>query len=335
MGTIVGVAVAVAACGGAYYYLRRNKKTEYVPPEAPEFAKPYFVKVDDNRQVAYSTFGADLATAKGTLLFMHGIPGSRVFAYALDKSAKAVGLHIVALDRPGYARSDPNLKGDLQSWAKDVAIVVKTLSLKNIITLGISGGGAPAAVCAAHLGPDLVKGVILIAAMADIKALGGRFQAYKGGSFGQTVIIPLLMSLPENYVTGLMSMIPPMDKIPLELFPAEDKAAVTKNGVLEIMSADVKEFFVGGFHGPKAAWVHSTRDMYQYIHNGYNFDPKEVKVPVIVMQGQVDRNVPISHANWWVSALEKATPMFKENEGHISIIVNHIDEALEKAVSWL
>lgn len=43
------------------------------------------------------------------VVYCHGFPGSRLDARMSDEDARATGARLIALDRPGYGLSDPQL----------------------------------------------------------------------------------------------------------------------------------------------------------------------------------------------------------------------------------
>jgi pimeloyl-ACP methyl ester carboxylesterase len=82
------------------------------------------------------------------LLYFHGWPGSRVEGCLGDEPARAKGIRLMALDRPGMGLSDHQPRRALVDWPDDVIEVAAALRLDRFAVLGISGGGPYAAVCA-------------------------------------------------------------------------------------------------------------------------------------------------------------------------------------------
>ena len=61
------------------------------------------VRLPDGRRLCYAGYGA----ADGNpLLYCHGFPTSRLEVWLFDAAACRQNLRVIALDRPGYGRSD-------------------------------------------------------------------------------------------------------------------------------------------------------------------------------------------------------------------------------------
>lgn len=73
------------------------------------------------------------------LLYFHGWPGSREGRLG-GEAAKAKGVRMIALDRPGMGLSDYQLRRSLVDWPDDVIQVTAALGLDRFAMLGISTG---------------------------------------------------------------------------------------------------------------------------------------------------------------------------------------------------
>lgn len=103
------------------------------------------LRLSDGRRLAYQEYG-DLDGYP--ILLFHGTPGSRLWFMEDDLCATELGVKLIAMDRPGYGGSDPKPDRTLLDWAVDVDEAVQLLELSEYSVLGVSGGGAYAAVCA-------------------------------------------------------------------------------------------------------------------------------------------------------------------------------------------
>ena len=110
------------------------------------------IRLDDGRVLGVAEFGV----ADGAPLFyFHGFPGSRVEATLAEPAARELGLRVIAIDRPGFGRSDYLARRTIGDWPDDVAAVAERLGLERFAVVGVSGGGPYAAACAARLAPRL------------------------------------------------------------------------------------------------------------------------------------------------------------------------------------
>ncbi len=116
------------------------------------------ITLADGRRLAYAEYG----NRKGSpVIYCHGFPGSRLEAALMDASAKQLGLHVIAPDRPGYGQSDFQPGRRLSDWPTDIAALLDTLSVPRCSVLAISGGGPYALACAEHLA-DRIDNVSIV-----------------------------------------------------------------------------------------------------------------------------------------------------------------------------
>jgi pimeloyl-ACP methyl ester carboxylesterase len=60
----------------------------------------------------------------------------------------------------------------------------------------------------------------------------------------------------------------------------------------------------------------------------WDFDPAAIKLPVQMWQGAQDRNAPPAMAEYLAGVIPGCDLQVYPAEGHVSIIVNHIEEIL-------
>lgn len=73
----------------------------------------------------------------------------------------ALGVRLIAPDRPGYGLSEFQHGRKLVDWPSDVMALADRLGIGRFSVLGISGGGPYAVVCAAMLGHCLHKAAVV------------------------------------------------------------------------------------------------------------------------------------------------------------------------------
>src|SRR3954452_21242937 len=98
----------------------------------------------------------DYGDPEGAPVFaFHGTPACGAgFAWA-DEPAAALGLRVIAPDRPGVGRSTPGALGTVADYPARVAALADALGWERFAVWGYSGGGPYAVACAALL-PDRV-----------------------------------------------------------------------------------------------------------------------------------------------------------------------------------
>jgi pimeloyl-ACP methyl ester carboxylesterase len=111
------------------------------------------VTLPDGRALAYAEWGDPRGRP---ILFFHGMPSSRLF---LPDPRVATDEHVrvVAPDRPGMGRSDPQPGHVVADWPADVVALADTLGLERFGVLGWSAGTPYAFACAASI-PERLTG---------------------------------------------------------------------------------------------------------------------------------------------------------------------------------
>jgi pimeloyl-ACP methyl ester carboxylesterase len=147
------------------------------------------IQLSGKRLLAYAEYG----DPGGVPVFLfHGLPGSRLAWGLLPDNPFPPGLRIVAPDRPGYGRSDPNPYHTLLDWANDVTQLADALAIDTFAIVGISGGGPGALACAWKM-PERVTSVGVVACPAPTDASG----VFKGMSRTNRFFMKLAWRLPR------------------------------------------------------------------------------------------------------------------------------------------
>ena len=115
------------------------------------------IRLPDGRAAQYW----DNGVAGPAVLFFHGCPDTRHAAMTGASAAKALGVRLVAVNRPGYGRSDRH-PSTQSSVADDAVAAADALGIDRFAALGMSVGTAYALVCAARH-PDRVRALALVA----------------------------------------------------------------------------------------------------------------------------------------------------------------------------
>jgi pimeloyl-ACP methyl ester carboxylesterase len=122
------------------------------------------ITLRDGRHLAYAEYGD---TQGNPIFFFHGTPGSRLFHHPDASIAASAGARIIAVDRPGFGRSDFKLGRTLLDWPNDVVQLADALNIDRFAVVGYSGGGPYAAVCASSI-PDRLTAAGLVSSIAPM-----------------------------------------------------------------------------------------------------------------------------------------------------------------------
>ncbi len=122
------------------------------------------ITLRDGRQLAYAEYGDPQGKP---IFFFHGTPGSRLFHHPDTSIAASAGARIIAVDRPGFGRSDFKPGRTLLDWPNDVVQLADALNIDRFAVVGYSGGGPYAAVCASSI-PDRLTAAGLVSSIAPM-----------------------------------------------------------------------------------------------------------------------------------------------------------------------
>lgn len=117
-----------------------------------------FILLNSGRRLAYRSYGESNGRA---CLYLHESVGSSLLLPGTDELCRKLGLHLVAVERPGagFSDSDPNMT--FASVANDNAVLIKQLELRNVAILGHMSGASHALSLAATAA-DRVNGILCV-----------------------------------------------------------------------------------------------------------------------------------------------------------------------------
>lgn len=120
------------------------------------------IELPDGRRAQWWLGGAD---AGPLVAFLHGCPDTRHAAMTGHEAARAVGVRLLAVNRPGYGRSDVH-ESTQTSVAADLMAVADAVGADTLALLGMSIGGSYA-VTAAAAHDNRVRALGLVATQFD------------------------------------------------------------------------------------------------------------------------------------------------------------------------
>lgn len=132
-------------------------------------AQDHIFHLPNGRQIGYSIYG-DITSQNRNIIYLHGLPGSRVEALDLAPSALHHNARLIALDRPGYGLSSLNPGRTISSYpVTDVLPLIDHLGIEAFYIVGTSGGGPYALSCARYLSKERLRGVAVIAGLSPFE----------------------------------------------------------------------------------------------------------------------------------------------------------------------
>ena len=258
-------------------------------------------------------------------LLFHGGSPSAVAAYPpFDDAARALGLRLVTLSRPGYGGSTPRpAPGRYADDVVEAVAVLDHLGIGDFMTMGWSGGGPRALACAALL-PDRCRAASSLAGVAPYLAEGLDWFAgmaeenreeYHAAEQGPEVyepfviehVLPMLAATPDQMAEAMGGLVTPVDKA--------------------AMTPEFADWMSRLFGRAGAQGVVGVRDDGLAAVSPWGFDLASIRVPVAIWQGRQDAMVPFAHGEWLAAHVPGAEAHLFDDEGHLSL-VNRLEDLL-------
>jgi len=277
-------------------------------------------KLSDGRNLEYLTNGS----IQKSVIILHAGTTQDITGWQtwLDYFA-ANGVFALSFGRSGYAASTPMPGRITIDVAIDIAELASALGISKFVNIGLSGGGQHAIATSfdhrsagvvtvgslapfAELGQDFYTGMQqadldeYADALKDINLLVTRFQKWQDGDLSETI-------------TGA------------EL-SERDKLASSKPSWKILLDSCAFTMAQG--------WDWVADDYSSYL-KPWGFDPRDVKVPTVIWQGGLDKNVPVQHGRWLAQNMPSSKLEIREDESHLGIFVNYEEEIMQSAIALL
>jgi pimeloyl-ACP methyl ester carboxylesterase len=270
-------------------------------------AAPKKITLTDGRTLSWGEYG----DVNGRpLLFFHGTPGSRLGAGLLDDAARARGVRVIAPERPGFGWSDPRRGRTLIDWSDDVRALADGLRVRRFAVAGISGGGPYVAACA-HALPDRVTSAGILSGIGPTDHLGATqgmmlpnramlWASRRVPPFGRALVGLLARQLrdPERALARMVRSL-----------PEPDRRIVEDPRLRVVLVADFREALARGTDGAASDFRLFARPW------GFRLD--EIRVPVHLWHGELDRNCPVAMGRHVAAAIPGCRATIVPGEGHM------------------
>jgi pimeloyl-ACP methyl ester carboxylesterase len=273
------------------------------------------MRLPDGRTLGYLDSGDPAGRA---VFFCHGTPGSRLYHHPDESIPQALGVRLIAPDRPGYGLSTFQRGRTLLDWPADLAALADHLGIGRFAVVGLSGGGPHALACALSLTSRLTHvGLVASTAPLDIP------EATRGMAQSNRVALAATRALPFPVVRLLYGyMIGGQLKHPeatldqqAQQFPASDRT-VRENAAWRTMElANLREAYRQGAHGH--AWEG------RMLTRPWGFHLGAITLRVHLWQGEADVLVPPTMGQYLAATLPNCAATFVREAGHLALFVQH------------
>lgn len=257
----------------------------------------------------------------------HGTPMSGLAYEPHVELAREQRLRLIGYDRPGYGGSTRHEGRRVADCAADVSDIADALALKRFATWGVSGGGPHALACAALCDERLVA-VASLASVAPWEAEGLDWLDGMGEEnhveFGKTLegehsLRPYL----EHEAEDVRNAQPEdLRRLMETLLGDEDRAVLTGRFAEYMIACDLHALEPG---------VDGWLDDDLAFAAPWGFELAQIARPVLLLHGDDDRFVPVSHGRWLAERIPGVDARIDAGDGHLTLLERRMREVNE----WL
>ncbi len=267
--------------------------------------------------------------SESAVLFHHGTPGNSTSWSEWVREFSGRSIRAIAASRPGYGQSDRHAARKVVDVVSDLSQMLGHFEIKRFVSVGWSGGGPHA------LAMSLDKrcgGVITLAGVGKYDQPDLDFLNGMGPENIDEIGVALQGEEPlRNWMNAnaleMQKVTGPELRSALAGLVGKADKEVLLGDFAEEMAAGMRRALSRGFDG----WIDDDLAFVQE----WGFDLNEINIPVQVWQGDDDFMVPHSHSYWLASKIPTSELKFVPENGHISLMVNHRVEILDKIDRFL
>jgi pimeloyl-ACP methyl ester carboxylesterase len=262
------------------------------------------VTLSDGRALAYAEYGG---SGGMVVFYLHGTPGSRLEGAMLSEAAIRSGVRLIAVDRPGFGKSDFLAGRRFIDWPEDLTKLAEALGVRRFSIIGLSGGGPHALACA-RKAPRGLRAVAVVSGAGPPEAALADASRVRRALFRIARRI-----LPSTTRFTLWLTAQGVRRLPawmIARFP--DAKVLSRPSVRKAFRRDLIEAFRQGIDGAALEYDSFLRD--------WGFRLQDIKTPVHVWHGEKDRVVPPRVGRYVAATIPDARATFVPDCGHLMIV---------------
>ena len=276
----------------------------------------------DGRILSYAIYGDKNGVP---VFYFHGGQESRLSSAFMDSTAIRLGIQIIAPERPGVGLSSFQKNRTLLDYPDDIAQLADHLEINSFSVFGLSGGGPHVLACAHKLNHRLRK-VVIVSGTAP--------HDYKGKLRGMWFPVKLVHwfanSKEDKNLRGFiandsktLSKKPHRRLRQLQRFlPKPDRKLLKEQPEYGI------DFIIGSQEAYKQGIDAVVQEWQLYVRD-WGFALDEIEIPITLWYGDKDKMTPKYRGIHLNKVLPNSELNLLQDEGHFSLIRNHLDTILE------
>lgn len=309
------VALSVGAVGGALWRWKRRRLADLA-------AGSMFVETDHGTvEVARRGSGTPV-------LVVHGAPGGYDQALVSGEALVGDDVELIAPSRPGYLRTPLGVVRTPDDQAALLDALLAELEIEAALVVGLSAGG-PSALHLATEYPERVTGLVLASAITT--AIDDRtFET------GNPVVDPIFTATPV--LDGISALVDALRRVD------PDRLIGFTHGSLSTLEGAALDEYVEFVRTtpeqrdrslafvptiiPTSVRIDGTRNDERWCRDLPSVDYGEIQCPTLVVRGEFDAAVPVSHAAFVADVVPDAE-LHRVEADHLVWIGPDADRAVE------
>lgn len=240
------------------------------------------------------------------VLLIHGIPGSWRQAVPLAEDFPA--FDAILPSRPGYGRTPIRTGRTYDEQADAYAAVLDALGIEQCSIIGLSGGGPSALAFATRYG-ERTRSLVLACAIAAhmIDPPAGPYRLLRVPGLAE-VLSPVVRALGRRKLRRPGAVDAELDAnlTPDELARTKEDPRIRSDLVRHVLS-----------HQEAPAALAGVRNDYAQLQNANTPASTDVRCPTLVLHGDADTVIPVSHGRFYADAIAGARINVYEQAGHV------------------
>lgn len=271
------------------------------------------ITLPDGRSLAYDDIG-DATSAP--VVYLHGCPDCRL---SRPPAARVDGVRLIAVDRPGYGRSDADPLGDELTQADDVVAIADALGIDRFAVLGWSSGG-PGALALGVRHPSRISAVGVAAGQVPMVADHDVWDAIDPVIAMRSETMETMT--PDEFAAMVAPLLAPLDatfELMMEAVTEGKDAAYLRD--LVSVEGLHEQLALGAIAAVEHGLAGAERDMRAMV-SPWSFELADVVVPVVLWYGTEDHRFKPPAGQWLADRIPDARLEVFDGTSHLLPLIH-------------